>query len=432
MKRSLFNRPAWSKPTVATDNTNLFHRSDETYHKIAAEEERRRDERRIEKERIKTLSIEGTDHISGKQRHLSIENNNDSENSHGSIRSKSRSTIEVEAPSNQCGEGQRYVDAVLGNESSPESSVKQVDTTITENPSRICMPTTEAVEKETSRRIQSNIVDLDDSFDDGSIYKPPVRRKSSSPRVITTKAAAPLRDDFLPSDDEFEELARAARERARRKRLQEDIALPPPLLSPAANDGISAFLSPSLQGSISPEKPPANDPVLQILITSKLPNTSPLIVNRKASQRLKDVRVTWCNRQAFSAETTSSVFLTWRGKRLFDVTTCKSLGIAADEDGNLHFRGRENAYGEEERQIHMEAMTDELFAEYKIEKQRKEQATEDSGTEGFEAEKAVQTTKASSEPQVRIIVKAKGYSDFKLIVRPVRILLQVEPGVWAD
>ncbi|GKZ40163.1 hypothetical protein AbraIFM66950_002731, partial [Aspergillus brasiliensis] len=76
------------------------------------------------------------------------------------------------------------------------------------------------------------------------------------------------------------------------------------------------------------------EPIVQILITSRIPNTRPLIVRRKMNQSLKDVRLAWCNRQHFNKEMQDSVFLTWKGKRLFDVTTCRSLGVHR-KSGNM-------------------------------------------------------------------------------------------------
>ncbi|OJK00593.1 hypothetical protein ASPACDRAFT_119130 [Aspergillus aculeatus ATCC 16872] len=103
----------------------------------------------------------------------------------------------------------------------------------------------------------------------------------------------------------------------------------------------------------------SEDTIVQILITSKISNTKPLIVRRKIHQPLKDVRLAWLNRQDLPKGLESSIFLTWKGKRLFDVTTCRSLGIGP--------KGR-HAHGpvtcdflrsdSSDLQIHMEAATD--------------------------------------------------------------------------
>ena len=425
MKRSLFKRPAWAQPTSTSDSTNLFHRSDQTYVKVAAEEERRRKQRLANKEQKGTpaTTTEGFEEGPGsKRRRLSVESDDDSENSDIDNRS------DVEPPtksktllSENDKEEPDIKTAVQPKESSPKSLAQRYDNAITENLSRMCETTIKAVKSKSIRQTRSdNVIDLDDSEDE-PLYKFTRRQKHPSPDATIKKVTAPSTDDLLPSDDEFEELARAAREKARRKRLQEDIVQSPPVLSPNVEDGISALWSPSAHElTPPPQAPPANDPIVQILITSDLPNTNPLIVNRRTSQRLKDVRITWCSRQKFTPEMSSSVFLTWRGKRLFDVTTCKSLGIAADKEGNIRFKGSEDSFGEDERQIHMEVMNNEIFAEHKLKKQRKDRGDEEQQNPKEETEEATKAKLENSEPQVRVIVKARNFADFKLIIRPVR------------
>jgi hypothetical protein len=110
----------------------------------------------------------------------------------------------------------------------------------------------------------------------------------------------------------------------------------------------------------------AEDPIVQILITSEIPNSKSLMVHRKMSQGLKDVRLEWCRRQAISTELQSSVYFTWRGRRLFDVTTCKSLGVKPNKNttsstSGLLGIGDDPVSKEEEQeklQIHVVATTD--------------------------------------------------------------------------
>ncbi|KAJ5974019.1 hypothetical protein N7481_011229 [Penicillium waksmanii] len=84
---------------------------------------------------------------------------------------------------------------------------------------------------------------------------------------------------------------------------------------------------------------PVDDPVVRILITSEIPNSNSLIVHRKMSQGLRDVRLEWCRRQDIPTEAQSSVYFTWRGRRLFDVTTCKSLGVKAKKSSTSSTHG---------------------------------------------------------------------------------------------
>jgi hypothetical protein len=108
-----------------------------------------------------------------------------------------------------------------------------------------------------------------------------------------------------------------------------------------------------------------NDPVVRILITSKIENTQPLYVQRLLSQRLKDVRLVWCERQKFDRKLTASIILTWKGKRVFDSTTCKSLlaSSATNMDRILwSSRVEETEAADSPYDMHLEATTVDLLA----------------------------------------------------------------------
>ncbi|KAJ5670230.1 uncharacterized protein N7477_005593 [Penicillium maclennaniae] len=108
-----------------------------------------------------------------------------------------------------------------------------------------------------------------------------------------------------------------------------------------------------------PSAPPREEPIVQILITSQIPGSKPLLVHRKMSQSLRDVRIEWCKRQGITKEMQSSVHLTWRGRRLFDVTTCRSLGIKLESKLTLSELDDDPIAGPRELRIHMEAVTDD-------------------------------------------------------------------------
>lgn len=107
--------------------------------------------------------------------------------------------------------------------------------------------------------------------------------------------------------------------------------------------------------------PRSEDVTVQILITSPIEGTKPLIIHRKMSQSLRDVRLAWCKRQDLSPALQASIYLTWKGRRLFDVTTCRSLGLNTSETptGDEDIDKFSQIDGEPLR-IHMEAVTDKL------------------------------------------------------------------------
>lgn len=104
--------------------------------------------------------------------------------------------------------------------------------------------------------------------------------------------------------------------------------------------------------------------VVQILITSKIPKTRPLIIHRKMSQSLKGVRLAWCAHQNLPQELHSSIFLAWKGRRLFDVTTCRSLNIRIHNALTKELLPFENCFSDaDDCRIHMEAVTEQTFAD---------------------------------------------------------------------
>ena len=398
LKRSLFNKPSWSKPENIGSPAELFHRANHTYLDIAAEAERKRKAKLARKERERARQ-EGSKEPEGKRRRVSDESQDDDDHSssddNGKI-SKQENGHLVKAKSE--------VSAIkCASPSKPKTSPKSLSKRYEE---AVAAPKNTG--KSASHR--SEIIDLDE--EDRPILPPDEDDDLCVTTIQTSKP--PALDNEPASDEEFPELARKAREKARRKRLEAELehaTLDPP----ASISGSGYRREPQPVHQPTPP-PPAPDSVVRILITSRIANTGPLAVDRKISQRLKDVRVTWCERQGFAKEFISNVFLTWRGKRLFDVTTCKSLGIAVDQDGNVLTKAQKDILGEEDGRIHMEAMTKEILEEYK--KGKRHAAGEDEAEDHDNEEEVL--TQPKEEAQVRIILKAKGVDDFKLIVKPVR------------
>ncbi|KAJ5084310.1 hypothetical protein NUU61_008889 [Penicillium alfredii] len=166
----------------------------------------------------------------------------------------------------------------------------------------------------------------------------------------------------------------------------------------------SSFASPPEK----PSGPTADDPVVQILITSEIANSKPLLVHRKMSQSLRDVRLAWCKRQSFVPETQPSIYLTWKGRRLFDVTTCRSLGIKTkgmiaelpgmDDDTNVA----------QELRIHMEAVSDSPIAG------RRQSPSPSTG--GISPAPHKTEDEEQNEP-MKLILRSPGLNDFKIKAR---------------
>lgn len=389
-KRSLFNKPSWSRPQALSSDTDLFHRSNQTYADLAAEAERARKRKLARKERERARQY-AVGERAGKRRRVSEGEDNEDDDSSSDESADHSSPREIKTSSPQSKK-----DRTLPSRSpqkpihSPKSLLKRYEAKI----AAIKVGQEQKPKPEPESKT-SYIIDLEDEEASALPGQQPIWNS------VIVEPAAPVTEDNEPvSDDEFPELARQAREKARRKRLEEDIAS----RTASPQDGQI-----SLHGTMPSTS--QSDPVLHILVTSSIDNTVPLIISRRLSQRLKDVRLTWTKRQNFPSEFTDTVFLTWRGKRVFDVTTCRSLGISVDAIERVSTKG--DSLEEEGAQIHMEAMTARILEAYK-----KAKCKENAGHEDVVAQEEAVPAQ-DSESQFRIILKAKGLADFKLQVRPV-------------
>ena len=208
-------------------------------------------------------------------------------------------------------------------------------------------------------------------------------------------------------EEEFPELVHLARERARLKASEgESLGGGQPTSSSQVLDIPSA----------------AADPILQIFVTSPIPETQPLIVKRKLSQRLREVRLAWCAHQGFPEDFTEKVFFTYRGVRIFDVTSCKALNIRVDDDGTIWAPGDRGQLAEADTdgKLHLEATTEEIQRLSEKDKF----LLNDSGEDGSDLE-VISAKEAPKEKTIKLFLKSKGYDDFKLQVKPV-----CSPLIW--
>ncbi|KAL3489126.1 ubiquitin-2 like Rad60 SUMO-like-domain-containing protein [Aspergillus germanicus] len=155
-----------------------------------------------------------------------------------------------------------------------------------------------------------------------------------------------------------------------------------------------------------------NNTVVQILITSKIANTRPLIIHRKMSQSLKGVRLAWCIHQNLPKELHPTIILTWKGRRLFDVTTCRSLNINAHSAFSKDTSAFGDIFGEaQDIRIHMEAVTEESFT-------AASQPSPSMVGSGSTPPASAEAQNTDQEPRSEIVLKCPGLDDFKLRVTP--------------
>ena len=270
---------------------------------------------------------------------------------------------------------------------------------------------------ERKKQIVAAIELSDDEDDDAAIGAPGAKTLQSPVNSIAPGDSVSNADKGDSSDEEFPELLRRARERAQLKKQHDEQITASGGELPRSNLSGPQPVNPAGLGKGAPAPSTADKEPVEILITSRMPGTQPLIVRRSLGQSLRDVRFTWCVKQGFNAEQTFSVFLTWRERRVFDVTTCKSLGIAFDRDGEMTINGVKDPMGRDDRKVHMEAMTEEIYQHVLAMKRNGGRFGQ-----GLENGRQQQLPPCQEEePQIRVLLRARGHHDFKLIVKPVRV-----------
>jgi len=145
-------------------------------------------------------------------------------------------------------------------------------------------------------------------------------------------------------------------------------------------------------------------------------------MHRRLSQRLQEVRLTFCEKNLFTPDFTSRVFLIYKMRKLYDVTTCKSLGLDIDSEGKVVRQGTLET-AEERGRVHVCAVTEGIFERMKKERRQAQQKSlqelEYSGEgQDMEGETADVENKAEPTETLRIVLRAKGYDDYKLRVHP--------------
>ncbi|KAK5026904.1 hypothetical protein LTS07_007203 [Exophiala sideris] len=237
--------------------------------------------------------------------------------------------------------------------------------------------------------------------DDLVIWIPPKATKRPNP---------PSEDNESDEDDEYtRELKAKAREKARLKRLgihiePERPKTPVPTSTTAsAAERTRSWIADQTQtrpgsanstlsqgiGRATPTSEQEDDIQVKILIQSDIPNTQSLIVRRKASQSLKQVREFWCQKYGLDEAISKKVFFTWRGTRLFDSTTMRGIiqKLKLDyrqKSASVDPAGEDDDKDPSDGNILLEATTPEIFEE-KL-KQKQQAATVGNGELGEDEE----------------------------------------------
>lgn len=433
------SKPSWSKPANST-NEDLFHRSGQAYARFAQNIE---EEQRKLKEELKKTHGQRHRERSAKRRRLSEGDDDDDDDGEESDLGAENGNKAASPPA------QNKTDQFPNTSRGAELTVENLEI-LNSQPSKSRKPPSPqgsadlvrartsleknygqqlaARESKSWRREEVKALNDTDVKPNASLSGRNFSNGVSPDDIIEVPNPQPPEDDNDDASEEFPELARLAREKARKARLTREQRVGSMNLSPRGSQktpGVPLKTEmPSKAGpsAVSKAPLPVPEPVLQILITSTIPNTNPLVVKRRLNQRLKDVRLAWIQKQGLN-DRADEIFLMWKGKKLFDVTTCKSLGIGVDADGNVVTNG--DILEQLEEHLQIEAVTQELFQAYREAKKTPADA------QVRMSEPEVQVQEAPEHPlpekQVRIILRARGYPEYKIIVKPVRIFTFSQP-----
>ncbi|KIW01657.1 uncharacterized protein PV09_06842 [Verruconis gallopava] len=247
----------------------------------------------------------------------------------------------------------------------------------------------------------AKVIVLSDSSD--------VDRESSpspTPKSMSTNCRAKdVSEDSQKEDedDEFAELAAAARARAKQQEVT---------LQSSATNTVSSGLDANLKSLATDTEP---NPTIDILVWSPLEGAKPLVVKRKWNQNFRDIRKAWLARQLDLAShiKKEDIYFTWRNKRVFDISSCKSIGVKLDAHGEAIIPSDQGRYRAIDGKISLCATTD---AQQKLEKEKAEEKHLRESEEAAEME--TEPDQESRSTGIRIILRSKGYPDQKLIVKP--------------
>jgi len=428
VKRSLFTKPAWAaaapaastSPSTAAGDDSVFGRNT-VYEDILVAEQKKREKKQQEKARDRSAPKDKDDGRDAKRRRVSDEAEDD-------VNVVKAADADILSDSDN-----------LDGSASSRASEKRPSPIVEDRPATRSTPKKDKVLNKglddvvrSSRTPRRNpaakrkaLVDLDSDGqaedDELVMLTPPSRSKAK--RITPFNPKPPLDDYESEEEDEFlQELKQKAREKARLQKLGLLDGDQPSASATTTTDAKSASRAPapgrpssaeqnrpgSSSSTAAPphretsasqkerEREKADDPEVKILITSPIPDTEALIVKRKASQPLKQVREFWCQRNNLDAKTTAQVFFTWRGTRLFDSTTMRGpiQKLKSDEaekrrmrfddyddddndgnDGNSD--AARNVEDPSQGRIMLEAMTQEIFDARQLAKERKAQGSGD-------------------------------------------------------
>lgn len=293
---SLFNRPAWAKSTQTTElandepDANIFSHSGRAFREIVAEQERKK-QAKLDRKKEKEERRLSRKRDSGGQA--------DGEAAPAAAASK---RMRISPPEDDDDDDYMPVDG--GVAASPQrdryngsvDGLRREEGVVRRSP-RGKQRYAVAGDGTPSRRDRPNIQVVDLGSSDGEDHE-----DIFQPQIPLNE---PVEED---SDDEFAALARRARQQ---RQLKDDLGQDK-ALGQSHTTRASPAVGPALDTGQARQTTPPPDPTIQLLVSSTLEGTKPMLVYRKLSQNIGAVRKIWCERQGFSEEAAKDVFFVHR------------------------------------------------------------------------------------------------------------------------
>ncbi|KIW94725.1 uncharacterized protein Z519_04702 [Cladophialophora bantiana CBS 173.52] len=476
VERSLFTKSAWAAPAASnsafTANSGSIFGRNVNYEDIIRAEKAERERKAAKaKARHEKQKSEGPE---TKRRRRSAEEHDKERSSESEVEAKKQNRGKIrERPVTR----------------STPTKEKFLSDGLDASPSTYRSPRRKAAAK-------STVISLDDDDDDdGLIMLTPKKPVKASPK--RPKGAEVLDGKESEEEDEYlRALKKKAREKARLQRQGGGQTEKRPS-TPSARASSTTLenadpRSPSVVHSQHDSRPTSSrsipdssasarhtpiseqedDPEVKILIQSEIPGAKSLIVKRKASQSLKQVKEFWCRKFDLEESVARQVFFTWKGTRLFDSTTMRgiirglkkdhhrqqqrprSLSLSIDDEDGDDGYSSSNAKDPSGGNIMLEATTPEIYEQKLREKERcrqrqqPPQATtsstdsgqEDQDEEGDEKDQEEDTTHAAraatrsaSETTVATNQRDQGAIVIRLVSRDLEPMqLRVRPHTTMD
>ena len=421
-KRSMLNKPKWAAKTTTAEATSkqgegeFYRHGNAVYGDVLAEEKRKRAKRRAKA--VERARLANEDKPDSKRRRVSEEedSNSDLEISHSEGRAVTESSsTRREGPVTRSTPTKRHILNRKAN-----------------------LDTASPDQKQTSP-VKATVVDLGDNDDDAVDGMPNTPAKTTRVSPLKSRPKPSSSDAESDNEDEYLiELKRRARERARMQKLgitKPQTETPEPTTHKSQSPAIGTD-HPQPSSARSPkdtsfhQTPPVpsvaekvKDTRVSILIQTAIPDTKQLIVNRLASQNLQPVREAWCRRQEFDDPEAMmrKVFLTWRGTRLYDATTCtrilSTMKAERQNSGVMSFDSDDEDSDPSQGKIEVEAITEEIMVERKRAKEQEIAAA--AGERGdTEDDSAPEEPEPPKEVDLKIWLKNPDMEPLQLKVHP--------------